>query len=164
MIVTKQSLNVMLNKADDAKKILIIGRALVALFERQTESEQQANTTANLNGVGFAGSDARSGSLTAKSFLKNKTLAAWQVERWMKPQKDGFPRICKYVKQLNEIAEVKAVKQKSEMERKYATLCMEYGECVDSDDPKILEPIMAQMREIEVRLGNVPHRIQGAAA
>jgi hypothetical protein len=161
-IVTKQSLNAMLNLATPEKRIQIVGRALVALFERQTQAEQNANTTDNLNGVGFASSDARSGSLTAKSFLKNKTLAAWQLERWMAPQKDGFPRICKYVKQLNAIAEAKAVKEHNALEAKYGQLCVEYGDVVDSDDPKIIKLVLDAMKEIEVRLGNVPYRIGGA--
>jgi hypothetical protein len=161
-IVTKQLLNVLLNQADDDKKIRIVGRALVALFERQTEAEQSTDTTQNHNGIGFASCDARSGSLTAKSFLKNRTLAKWQLDRWMAPQKDGFPRICKYVKQLSEIAEEKERKLHKQLEARYSQLCVSYGECVDSDDPKILEPILTEMKAIETRLGNVPYRIGGS--
>lgn len=106
-LVTKESLNTLLTDANDQKRIHIIGRALVALFERQTHTEQSADHTSELNGVGFAGCDARSGSLTAKSYLKNKTLQQWQVDRWMKIGKNGWPRICKYAVQLNEIAEAK---------------------------------------------------------
>lgn len=112
-IVTKQSLNTMVNEADDNTRIRIIGRALVVLFNRQTQSEQTQNLTNNLNGVGFAGCDARSGCLTAKSFLKNNTLLPWQVEKWMKVGKSGFPRICKYAGQLNEAAEEKAARAKA---------------------------------------------------
>lgn len=166
-IVTKQSLNVMLNQADAAKRIQIIGRALVALFERQTQAEQSSDTTQNQNGIGFASCDARSGSLTAKSFLKNKTLAAWQVERWMAPQKDGFPRICKYVKQLDEIAEAKARKVVGPLTpdaqvARLRELQVAYGECVDSDDPKILQPIVTELRALEALLGVPPFRIGGA--
>lgn len=107
-IVTKQSLNSMLAAAEPEKRARIIGRALVALFERQTEAERQSDTTSNDNNVGFTSADARSGSLTAKSFLRNGTLQQWQVDRWMAPQKNGLPRICKYDRQLNEIAEEKA--------------------------------------------------------
>ena len=110
-IVTKQSLAQMLNGADEAKRAQIIGRALVALFERQTAAEQSSDSTDQSNSIGFASCDARSGSLTAKSFLKNRTLLTWQVDRWMAPQRNGLPRICKYDRQLNEIAAEKAARR-----------------------------------------------------
>lgn len=110
MTITRETLAEMLNQADDAKKVHIIGRALVALFNRQTASEQGANATAQDNGIGFAGSDARSGSLTAKSYLKNGTLLDWQVQKWMAPSR-GYPRICKYARQLDEVAKEKAAKK-----------------------------------------------------
>jgi hypothetical protein len=108
-IVSRDSLQQMLDQADThEKRAKIIGRALVALFARQTEGEKQANTTDNWNTVGFSGADARSGSLTAKSFMKHGTLQDWQVERWTKRGVNGFSRLTKYHRQLNEIAEAKA--------------------------------------------------------
>jgi hypothetical protein len=112
-LVTKDSLNTLLTNANDAKRAQIIGRALVVLFERQTAAEQSSDHTQEDNGRGFAGCDARGGSLTAKSFLKNKTLVQWQVDKWMKVGKNGFPRICKYDVQLNEVAEAKAARAKA---------------------------------------------------
>lgn len=119
-IVTKQSLARMLNDADQAKRVHIIGRALVALFERQTEAEKSADTTSSDNNVGFSSSDARSGCLTAKSYLRNKTLAQWQVDKWLAPQRNGLPRICRYDRQLNEIAEEKARKAAAAAQRQLA--------------------------------------------
>ena len=52
-----------------------------------------------VNGNGFTGCDARSGSITAKYYLKYKTLQDWQLERWLEKN-----RICRYHRQLNEIA------------------------------------------------------------
>lgn len=106
-IVTKQSLTKMLADANEQKRAQIIGRALVVLFNNQTNTEQLSNTTKNQNNIGFTGADARSGSLSAKSFLKNKTLADWQIAMWMKPGKNGSPRISKYHSQLNQAAELK---------------------------------------------------------
>ena len=163
IIVTKDNLNQMLQNADAAKRVHIIGRALVALFNRQTQAEQSANTTDNSNGIGFAGSDARSGCLTAKSYIKNRTLQQWQVDKWMTESR-GYPRICKYAKQLNEIAVEKATKEKNALEARYSQLCQEYGMTVDSEDPVIIASIMDQMIAIESRLGNVPYRISGAVA
>ncbi len=107
-IVTKQTLQQMLDSADEAKRARIVGRALVVLFDRQTEDEKASNDTKKHNTIGFAASDAKSGSLTAKYFIKHGTLLQWQVDRWLKKQPDGHARICRYVRQLNEIAEQKA--------------------------------------------------------
>ena len=108
-LVTKQSLTKMLSDADRAKRAQIIGRALVVLFNNQTKTEQSANITNNHNNIGFTGADARSGSLSAKSFLKNRTLADWQVDMWMKTGKSGYPRIAKYHSQLDQAAQLKAL-------------------------------------------------------
>lgn len=111
-IVSRESLQKMLDEANDVKRQHVIGRALVALFDRQTKDEQATNDTRNLNTIGFSGADAKSGSLTAKYYLKHKKLEDWQVARWMKVQKNGFARLTKYHKQLNEIAEAKAFVKK----------------------------------------------------
>lgn len=100
-IVTRATLMTLLS--DEKKRPHVIGRALVALFHKQTRTEQVANHTDNLNFVGFSGSDARDGSITAKYYLKHGTLLPWQIENWMKPFR-GFPRITKYARQLNDIA------------------------------------------------------------
>lgn len=104
-IVTKESL---LNLLDTKDKSLVLGRALVALFARQTENERKDNATEEYNGIGFTGADGRSGSLTAKFYLKYGKLEQWQIDRWMKKsERTGLPRICKYANQLNQIAVAK---------------------------------------------------------
>jgi hypothetical protein len=105
--VTRDSLQIMLENADDAKRIQIIGRALVVLFKRQTEAERQVNTTNVHNNIGFTGADGRSGCISAKSFIKHGTLAPWVVEKWMTRGKTGYSRIAKYHAQLNEAATLK---------------------------------------------------------
>lgn len=107
-LVTKESLQNMLDEANFERQQHIIGRALVAIFERQTASEQHALHTEENNGVGFAGCDATGGSLTAKSYMKRKALLQWQVDKWTKVSpSSGFARICKYANQLNQIANEK---------------------------------------------------------
>lgn len=86
---------------------LVIGRALVALFHCQTSEERENNGTRYKNGVGFSSNDGRIGALGAKYFLKHGTLLDWQLKAWIKLDKQGFPRITKYTKQLNKIANVK---------------------------------------------------------
>lgn len=110
-IVTRESLQQMINQAEGQRLAQIIGRALVVLFNRQTQAEQANNDTENLNGVGFTGADGRGGCLAAKSFLKNGTLQDWQIERWTKLERSGFSRITKYHKQLNEAAQARLQRQ-----------------------------------------------------
>lgn len=118
-IVTRESLQEMLDQADEIKRAHILGRALVVLFNNQTDDEKSKDSTENLNSMGFSGADARTGSLCAKSYLKNKRhaldtntapLQDWQVEKWFKKGSNGYSRICKYARQLNEAAEAKAAK------------------------------------------------------
>lgn len=108
-LVTKDSLKKMLDDADEVLLQHIIGRALLVLFKNQTQTEQVLNQTEEDNGIGFTGADARGGSLCAKSYLRKKRLEDWQVKRWMKLGSNGYPRICKYHKQLNDAAINKAI-------------------------------------------------------
>lgn len=104
-LVTQASLQALLQ--DLNKRIAVIGRALVVIFNQQTRSEQSSNNTEIHNMVGFSGSDAKGGSLTAKYYLKHKTLLPWMVDNWMRDFR-GSPRICKYWKQLDRAAKLKA--------------------------------------------------------
>ena len=105
MKVTRDSLKALVERNPE----VVVGRALVALFKAgQTDSERSGNTAEVFNGIGFSGADARSASITAKYFIKHGKLLDWQIESWIKPAKNGYPRICKYARQLNDIAEAKA--------------------------------------------------------
>jgi len=110
-LVTKQSLKELITK-DPAR---VIGRALVALFHRQTEVEKHNNVTRLQNGVGFTGTDGRIGAITAKYYMKYGTLLDWQIANWMKPNRKGEPRIVKYAGQLNDIAVAKQARTNMEI-------------------------------------------------
>jgi hypothetical protein len=105
-IVTKDSLQSMLD--NPRIRTHVVGRALVVLFENQTKDEQVMATTNKDNGVGFTGSDAFSGTLTAKYYMKHGILLDWQVEKWTKAGKNGYARLCKYWRQLDTRAQTKA--------------------------------------------------------
>lgn len=107
-IVTRDSLQKLLDSDNKQLVIHTIGRALVVLFNNQTASEQVENTTNHLNMVGFTGADGYGGSLTAKYYLKHNTLLDWQIDKWLKRGKSGYSRLTKYHKQLNVAAERKA--------------------------------------------------------
>lgn len=107
-MITKASLEQMINEADAEKRARIIGRACVVLFLRQTEDEKATNHTKHTNERGFSKPDARQGTITAKYFLKHGKLEDWQVARWIKRESRGNMRIAKYWKQLDEAARAKA--------------------------------------------------------
>lgn len=98
-LVTRESIETMLNCGDKNHVIKVVGRALLVLFNNQTADERALNTTNKDNGIGFTGADARGGSLTAKFYKKHGTLEDWQLEKWLKPN-----RLAKYHNQLNEAA------------------------------------------------------------
>jgi len=105
-IVTRESITEMLNNPNPRYVQTVIGRALVALLKRQTASERNSNSTNEHNAVGFSSVDARSGSLTAKYWMKHNKLEDWMVNQWTRPYR-GHPRLSKYHRQLDEIAESK---------------------------------------------------------
>lgn len=109
-IVTRESLQKMLDSTNQELVMHVVGRALVVLFNNQTEDEKAENATNKHNEMGFTGADARSGTLTAKSYLKNRKLQDWQVENWTKRGKNGMSRLTKYHRQLNAAAALKASK------------------------------------------------------
>ncbi len=107
-IVTRESLTSLISVENPEFVNRVIGRALVALYDRQTAAEKNATSTLNDNDIGFTGADARQGSLTARYFLKHGTLLEWQRELWTKRNVRGVPRLAKYWKQLDEVAQAKA--------------------------------------------------------
>ena len=104
IIITKAILENMIETADNEKLVKIIGRACIVLFKRQTESEKEMNAAITTNNRGFCKQDAREGGITAKSYMKNGTLADWQIRKWTKKDCRGTMRIAKYWSQLNEEA------------------------------------------------------------
>src|SRR5690348_14927341 len=77
-----------------------IGRALAAIYAEQSSSEQQSTCTKHQNGRGFTKPDARVGSIGARMYLAHGELPQWQIDCWLKHDKSGYPRICKYAAQL----------------------------------------------------------------
>jgi len=133
--VSRQYMIEYLRTQPRAKQIQFVGRALVVIFNNQTSAEKQSDTTNEDNGIGFTGADAFGGGLTAKYFLKHKTLLDWQFEKWVKPNTRGVPRIVKYWKQLDAAAQAKVSK------------------------PVPKEPVMTQaiMDDIEAEMNRMDH-------
>lgn len=87
-------------------EIIILGRALVAIYNNQAIEEQANAQTIFKNGRGFTGLDGKLGTRGAKEFLATNTIPEWLARVWL-VEKAGYPRICKYARQLNEIANAK---------------------------------------------------------
>lgn len=85
----------------------VIARALIAIYERQTSEEQLGGYTKFSNGRGFSGADAELGTKCAEAATRGELLP-WMVKVWSGVTRTGFPKICKYARQLNEIAEINA--------------------------------------------------------
>ncbi len=86
-----------------------IGRALVALLVRQTETEKTCKQTILKNFRGFSQPDAKYGSACAEHFLANGTLTDEMIAYWRAPMWRGRrPRITKYAGQLAIVANEKA--------------------------------------------------------
>ena len=103
-MITKEQIVTLLTTNNKA-----VGRALIALFNRQTLSEQSSDCTLNRNGEGFTPADAFMGTSMAKFFSARGYLTEKQLSYWLKPNAKGVPRICKYAGQLLEVANSKVV-------------------------------------------------------
>lgn len=149
-IITKATFMQMLNNADShEKRKKIVGRALVALYHRQTSTEQARNETREHNTVGFNATDASDGSRSAKYFIAHGTLEAWQYQLWVQIRR-GYPRICKYTRQLNEIAEAKADRLRTHLVSEREALQAAFDATNDLDEQ---ESLAQRIQEIEGRLG-----------
>jgi hypothetical protein len=81
-----------------ATSTLAVQRAMVALYRRQTVSEQHTSTTSERNGRGFNAFDADRGTYYAKWVLSGKSLTGYHIDR--------ARRIAlRYVGQLAEMSE-----------------------------------------------------------
>ena len=72
-------------------------RGIIAIYNKQTADEKEAETTKHSNGVGFSGCDAEILSSFAKQLLAGRSLSNKQREISRK-------KIVKYAKQLATIA------------------------------------------------------------
>ena len=102
-LVTKDSLIRLLS--DERKCAHVVGKALLAIKNRQTTDEIECQGTFIANGIGFSHADAEIGTSMASWYEKTGMLTTKQVAYWTKPiGKTGYPRISKYWRQLNAVA------------------------------------------------------------
>ena len=75
-----------------------VERAILAIFQRQTESEQESSSTIHRNGQGFSGAHASLGTYYAKWILSGRRLTGKHLEKARHMSKH-------YAGQLEEIAQ-----------------------------------------------------------
>jgi hypothetical protein len=92
---------------EDAIGMHAVGRALILLNNRQTESEQVTKEVLRNNARGFTPADAQMGTDMANFYTEANLLTRKQLAYWRRPNKGGIPRICKYWKQIQEEAMLK---------------------------------------------------------
>jgi hypothetical protein len=102
-VVTRERI-VELLKTND----LAVARALLALNERQTATEQNTEHTINRNGRGFRPCHARMGTSMTKYYSLYGYLSPKQISYWRAYQRDGKMRIEIYAGQLLEVAQARA--------------------------------------------------------
>lgn len=102
----------------DKKDVHVIGRALMALNERQTVDEQRAKNTKYRNGRGFRPCHAHMGTSMATFYENRQHLTDKQVTYWTKPTqkvKNSYhikvSRISIYAGQLLKVAQIKQGKK-----------------------------------------------------
>lgn len=92
-------------KKDEIKEKLMMGdvrwieRAVIAIFNKQTENEKEVESTNMRNNVGFTGADAKILTSFAKQLLKNKNRHLSDKQLAIAKR-----RIVKYAGQLAKIA------------------------------------------------------------
>lgn len=104
-ILTKDKLQEMIDEAPPQKQEAIVGRALVALLKRQTSEEQSSHSTIERNGQGFNGVDAEWGTICARKYQHELRMPRKMTQTWLKKNKNGYSRITRYWKQLDEEAQ-----------------------------------------------------------
>lgn len=142
-----------------------VARALVVLHARQTRDEQMSEGTHYDNGRGFRPCHAKMGTSMAKQFLRYGSLSDKQIGYWRVKDASGQMRIGIYTRQLlEEVAEKqRKPKMRSKMDvditQRRATLELELGMCMDSEDSSIIDPIRAEIDELDAFM--IKMRTQG---
>lgn len=89
-----------------------VGRAMVAIYRRQTADEQRTSTTVHSNGRGFSAADAVKGTYYAKWVLSGRQLTGQYLAHAQEMAR-------KYLRQLVEVSEEKRTKWEMSQQAKF---------------------------------------------
>lgn len=76
MMISKESIKDLILRNNRA-----VERAILAIYQRQTEDEKMVEETTHHNGIGFSGAHARLGTYYAKWILKGNALTGRHLEK-----------------------------------------------------------------------------------
>lgn len=110
-LITKDLLKHMILDNDPEYANRVVGRALVVIFESQDPVEKVTGESCLKNSVGFTAFDAKIGSIAARYYKRAHALPANLYAVWTQIDSTGYPKICRYWKQLNAAAEKKQMKR-----------------------------------------------------
>ena len=114
--ITREQIETVLLRTDKVG-MHAVGRALVHLFNRQTEDEKINQDVKHDNGMGFQPCHAEIGTSMALFYQKNGFLTPKQVAYWQRaanPKKEkSKARIARYSRQLKEEADKRAAMTKT---------------------------------------------------
>jgi hypothetical protein len=179
-MVTKADIVTLLKTNDKA-----IARALVALNERQTASEQVQETVISRNGEGFRPCHARMGTSMANFFTKFGYLSPKQVAYWRKLDRTGKMRIEIYAGQLLIVAQAKAAtkailapkvvaapvgdvgnmqEELMVLEEQLSIAQYEFNDTLDADDEKMTRGIAERIVHLTTRIEDLRKEVARAYA
>jgi len=101
---TPESIAALLDRNDVA-----VERAVLAIYRRQTDDEQESDTTKHCNGVGFNGVHAHLGSYYARWIQSGRHLTGNHLDKARRMMR-------RYVRQLAEVASAHTVKESSNVQ------------------------------------------------
>jgi hypothetical protein len=76
-----------------------VARAILAIYQLQTQDEKSDHTTKHSNRVGFSASDAKKGSYYATWLLSGKNLSGWHLDNARKIAIKYREQLAKVAKQ-----------------------------------------------------------------
>lgn len=123
---------------DEAKNLIqtsdrAVMRAMVALYNLQTEAEKHTGKTTNLNGVGFSGAHSRRGTYYAKWCLSGRDLTGHHLENARKIA-------LRYTRQLATIATNKEAQEASKAVQEASAIVDEWKKTGNIPDLACLLP------------------------
>ena len=100
-IITRKSLQTLLDNSTTDQLIPLIGKAVTILHNLQRQMDNAVGTDSEFNGVGFINRDRTLGRQTAEYFKRNKFIGNNILNRWLRLDGANWSRLSKYHAQLN---------------------------------------------------------------
>jgi hypothetical protein len=134
-----------------------VARALVVLYERQTEDEKSTEHTRHHNNRGFRPCHAKMGTSMAKFYLARGFLTPKQIAYWRKEGKEGM-RLSIYWRQLLDAAHKKAAAKAAAAEQIEREM-----QKIEAEGDR-LQTILEENNKLAARIQMEKNQMMGAGA